>query len=178
MHRLLQDEGHHQEEGYPLSLISHLIDQIAEARIYSCLDIPDAYHLVHVHEGNEWKNAFRCNFGRLQYNVVSFGLFTTPAAFQSFMDDIFKDMHNEFLVIYLDDLLIYSQDLHEHDSHIGMVLSHLRQHSLMVNPDKCSFDITEINFLGHIVSPTGISMDLIKSDAGTSWKPQDNVKDV
>jgi hypothetical protein len=77
-------------------------------------------------------------------------------------------MRNEFLVIYLDDLLIYSKDPREHDRHVKMVLACLRQHGLVVNPDKCSFDVTEIDFLGHIVSPDGVSMDPVKSNAVTS----------
>jgi hypothetical protein len=73
------------------------------------------YFLVHLCEGDKWKMAFLCKFGSFQYNVVSLGLSNAPAAFQSFMDNIFKDMQNEFLVIYLDDLLIYSKDPREHD---------------------------------------------------------------
>jgi hypothetical protein len=96
------------KNAYPLPLISDLIDRIAEACIYSRLDLPDAYHLVRIREGNEWKTAFRCKFSSFQYNVVAFGLSNAPATFQSFMYNIFKDMCNEFLVIYLDDLLIYS----------------------------------------------------------------------
>jgi hypothetical protein len=122
--------------------------------------------------------AFHCKFGSFQYNFVSFGLSNALAAFQSFMDNIFKDMHNEFLVIYLDNLLIYSKDLCKHNQHVKMVLARLRQHGLVVNPDKCSFDVTEMDFLGHIVSPDAVSMDPIKSNAVTSWQVPESTKDV
>jgi hypothetical protein len=111
---------------------------------------------------------FSCNFSSFEYNIISFGLTNAPAAFQSFMNDIFPDVRDDFVVVYLDDILIYSEDPAKHD-HLRLVLECLIQHGLAVRPKKCSFDLTEIDFLGHIISVDGICMDPTKVAAVKEW---------
>jgi hypothetical protein len=165
------------KNGYPLPLISDLLERLQSARIFSSLDLPDAYHLVRIRAGDEWKTAFRCKFGSFEYNVVSFGLTNAPATFQHFMNDIFRDM-SDFVVVYLDNILIFSSSPAEHEDHVRCVLARLDKFSLVVNPAKCSFDITEIDFLGHVISPLGISMDPAKVATVSSWTAPRSVKDV
>jgi hypothetical protein len=117
---------------------------------------------VRIKAGDEWITTFRCKFGSFEYNVIPFGLTNTPAAFQSFMNDIFADVLDEFVVVYLDDILIYSDDPSKHDDHVRLMLERLIQHGLVERPEKCSFDLTEIDFLGHIISVDGIRMDPAK----------------
>jgi hypothetical protein len=110
------------KNSYPLPLISDLFDRLGKPRIYTCLDLPDAYHLVRIKAGDEWKTTFRCKFGSFEYNVIPFGLTNAPAAFQSFMNDIFADVRDKFVVVYLDDILIYLDDPSKHDGHVRLVL--------------------------------------------------------
>jgi hypothetical protein len=133
---------------------------------------------VRIRQGDEWKTAFRSRFGTFEYNVVSFGLSNAPSAFQYFMNDILREFLGKFVVVYLDDILIYSKNPADHDNHVRAVLTALERHSLVVNPAKCSFDLQEIDFLGHIISPSGVSMDPVKTAAIASWESPKNVKDV
>jgi hypothetical protein len=157
------------KDSYPLPLIADLFDRLGKARIYTRLDLPDAYHLVRIKEGDEWKTTFHCKFGSFEYNVIPFGLTNAPAAFQSFMNDIFANVRDDFVVVYLDDILIYSEDPAKHDDHVCLLLDRLIQHGLAVRPEKCSFDLTEIDFLGHIISVDGIRMDPAKVAAVKDW---------
>jgi hypothetical protein len=116
-----------------------------------------------------WINADGLSSGSFEYNVIPFGLTNAPAAFQSFMNDIFADVRDDFVVVYLDDILIYSEDPVKHDDHVCLVLECLIQHGLAVHPEKCSFDLTEIDFLGHIISVDGIRMDPAKVAAVKDW---------
>jgi hypothetical protein len=164
---------------YPLPIVQDLLDKLGTAKVFSRLDLPDAYHLVRIKAGDEYKTAFRCKFGLFQYNVVSFGLTNAPAVFQFFLNDIFKDMINKFVVIYLDDILIFSDDENIHESHVTQVLQRLQDHHLVVNPKKCSFNVKSIDFLGYIVTVgKGLSMNPEKVRAITEWKAPNTVKQL
>ena len=99
---------------YPLPLITELLDKCGNAKYFTCFDLRDGYHLLRMAMGQEWKTAFRCRYGLYEYNVMPFGLCNAPGTFQHFVNDKFREYLNEFLVIYLDDLLIYSDTLEEH----------------------------------------------------------------
>jgi hypothetical protein len=125
------------KDSYTLPLITDLFNCLGKACIYTHLDLPDAYHLVRIKAGDEWKTTFCCKFGSFEYNVIPFGLTNAPAAFQSFMNNIFVDVCDEFVVVYLNNILIYSDDPSKHDDHVHLVLERLIQHSLIVRPEKC-----------------------------------------
>ena len=161
---------------YPIPLTQDLLDRLGNAKIFTRLDLPDAYHLVRIKEGDEWKTAFRTPQGHFQYNVVSFGLTNAPSVFQFFMDDIFKELLNENLVIYLDDILIFSQDKEKHDVLVEKVLDILKKNNLYVNVKKCSFDVTELDFLGYILTPEGVKMDPAKVEPVKNWPAPKDVK--
>jgi hypothetical protein len=110
------------KDRYPLPLISDLLDSSRKARIYSKIDLRHAYHLVRIAEGDEWKTAFRTRYGSFQWNVMPFGLTNAPAAFQRFMNDIFKDLLDVCVIVYLDDILVYSDDLSKHQEQVCKVL--------------------------------------------------------
>lgn len=154
---------------YPIPLLVDLLPKLSRAKIFTHLDMPDAYHLVRIRKGDEWKTAFRCKFGHYQYNVVSFGLSNAPAAFQFFMNDILKDVLGTYVVVYLDDILIFSEDEESHVQHVNSVLKILQEHDLQVNPAKCSFHTTTTEFLGHIFSSKGVQMDPAKVKAVVDW---------
>jgi len=113
------------KDRYPLPLISDLLDSPRKARIYTKIDLRHAYHLVHIAEGDEWKTAFCTRYGAFEWSVMPFGLTNAPAAFQRFMNDMFFDLLDVCVVVYLDDILIYSDDITQHQSHIKEVLKRL-----------------------------------------------------
>jgi len=113
------------KDQYPLSLISNLLDSPHKARIYTKIDLQHAYHLVHIAKGDKWKTAFRTRYGAFEWSVTPFRLTNAPAAFQHFMNDVFPDLLDVCVVVYLDDILIYSDDIMQHQSHIKEVLKRL-----------------------------------------------------
>ncbi len=113
---------------YPLPLISGLLDRLCTGKIFTKLDLRGAYNLLRIRPGDEWKTAFRTSYGHFEYTVMPFGLTNAPAVFQHLMNDIFWEYMDEFVVVYLDDILIFSKDQETHDKHVRLVLATLREH--------------------------------------------------
>ena len=109
---------------------------------------------------------------------MPFGMTNSPATFQHFMNDIFRDMADDFVVIYLDDILIFSFDPSKHEEHVRLVLERLRKYNLHVKPEKCQFHTTSTEYLGFIVSPEGIAMDSAKTRAIDTWPTPRTLKEV
>uniref|UniRef100_A0A8C5PY86 ribonuclease H n=1 Tax=Leptobrachium leishanense TaxID=445787 RepID=A0A8C5PY86_9ANUR len=163
---------------YPLPLIPELLDRVKDACIFTKIDLRGAYNLVRMRRGDEWKTAFRSRYGHFEYRVMPFGLCNAPAAFQHFLNDIFRDILDTFLVIYLDDLLIFSRSLQEHEQHVRLVLSRLRQHKLYGKIEKSTFETPSIEFLGYILSPGHVEMDEAKVKAILDWPTPKDKKAV
>lgn len=138
---------------YPLPLISDMLDRVKSAKIFTKLDLRGAYNLVRMKEGDEWKTAFRTRYGHFEYLVMPFGLTNAPATFQRFVNEIFCDIMDKFIVVYLDDILIFSEDPATHQDHVKTVLERLRENSLYAKLEKCSFHKSQVEFLGYMVSP-------------------------
>ena len=124
---------------YPLPLISDLLDAPRKARIYSKIDLCHAYHLVRIAEGDEWKTAFKTHYGSYEWLVMLFGLTNSPATFQRFMNDILGDLLDKCIMVYLNDILVYSNNLKEHKEHIHELLRRLRKHGLYTKANKCEW---------------------------------------
>ena len=120
--------------------------------------------------GDEWKTAFRTRYGHLEYIVMPFGLTNAPGVFQHMANDIFRDLLDICLIIYLDDRLIYSKTQQEHDSHVLLVLKRLRENGLYAKLEKCSFDCKQVEFLGYVISSKGITMDPTKVQTVLEWQ--------
>jgi hypothetical protein len=163
---------------YPLPLISNLIDRLQSAKIYTKFDLRAGFNNIRIAPGDEWKTAFRTRYGAFEYLVMPFGLTNAPATLQLFMNDIFLDMMDIFVLVYLDDILIFSGDLASHRLHVRQVLNRLRKYELHVKPEKSIFHTNTIEFLGFIVSPSGIAMDPAKTDAISRWPVPKTLKDV
>jgi RNase H-like domain found in reverse transcriptase/Reverse transcriptase (RNA-dependent DNA polymerase)/Integrase zinc binding domain/Chromo (CHRromatin Organisation MOdifier) domain/Integrase core domain/Retroviral aspartyl protease len=163
---------------YSLPLIGQILDQVVNARFFTSLDMRDGYHRLRVAEGEEWKTAFRCRYELFEYQVMPFELCNAPGTFQHFTNDTFSDFLDEFLAIYLDDLLIYSRTLKEHKVHVRRVLERLREAELYVKPEKCQFHVQEVSFLGYLISEKGIRMDPAKVEAITQWPTPTSVHDI
>ncbi|XP_018409566.1 PREDICTED: uncharacterized protein LOC108785065 [Nanorana parkeri] len=108
---------------YPLPLIPELIDRLQDARIFTKLDLRGAYNLIRVRQGDEWKTAFKTRYGLFEYTVMPFVLCNAPATFQHLINDIFRDLLDVCVVVYLDDILVYSKDLESHRKHVRWILS-------------------------------------------------------
>ena len=154
---------------YPLPLISQLLDQLSSAKVYTKIDLRGAYNLVRIRKGDEWKTAFRTRYGHFEYTVMPFGLTNAPAVFQHLMNDVLRDYLDVFVIVYLDDILIFSQDQQQHDKHVRLVLERLREEGLFAKLEKCEFDKDNVEFLGSIVTPEGVKMDKKKSKRWSTW---------
>ena len=154
---------------YPLPHISDLLDSLRKARFYTKVNLHHAYHLVHIQEGDEWKTTFRTRYSSFEWHVMPFGLTNTPAAFQRFMNDIFGDLLNVCMLVYLDDILIYSNSEEEHIRHVHEVLRCLQQHNLYTRADKCFFHVQTVEYLGYILSPSGLTMAADKVQVIQDW---------
>ncbi len=163
---------------YPLPLIGELLDRISRARYYTKVDVRDGFYRLRMALGEEWKTAFRCRYGLFEYTVMPFGLCNAPGTFQHYMNDTFREFLDKFLVIYLDDLLIYSDTLAEHKKHVRAVLEKLRDAGLYLKISKCQFHVQEVTFLGYVVGPNGIKMDPAKVEAITTWPAPQSAHDI
>jgi len=143
---------------YPLPLISDLLDSPSHAKIYSKIDLRHTYHLVWIAPSDEWKTAFRMRYGSYEWLVMPFGLTNAPAAFQHFVNTVFADMLDVCIVVYLDDILIYSEDMESHQQHVWEVLCHLQLHGLFTKPEKCEFHSDSVEYLGYHLSLDGLTM--------------------
>jgi Reverse transcriptase (RNA-dependent DNA polymerase) len=163
---------------YPLPLITELLDKCGNAKYFKCFDLHDGYHLLRMAMGEEWKTAFRCHYGLYEYNVMPFGVCNAPGTFQHFVNNKFRNYLDEFLVIYLDDLLIYSDTFEEHKRHVRLVLKRLQEAGLYVKPQKCQFYATKVSFLGFMIFSEGIHMDPAKVEAVLRWERPKSSHDI
>ena len=144
---------------YPLLLMNELHDRVRGAKIFTILDLKSGYNHIRIKEGDEWKTAFRTRYDLFENKVMPFGLANTPATFQNMMNEIFRDMIDLGVVIYLDDILIYSENEHDHVALVKRVLARFQEHQLAIAPDKCEWHRSRVNFLGYIILPKGVEMD-------------------
>jgi len=163
---------------YPLPIISDLLDSPSHAKIYSKVDLQHAYHLVQIAPGDEWKTAFCTHYGSYKWLVMPFGLINAPAAFQRFVNTIFTDMLDVCIVLYLNNILIYSKDMESHQQHVQKVLCHLWLHGLFAKLEKCEFHSDSVEYLGYCLSPEGLTMSPDKIQTISDWPEPQKVKDI
>lgn len=163
---------------YPLPLIPEALDRLCHAKIFTKLDLRGAYNLVRIKEGDEWKTAFRTRYGHFECLVMPFGLTNAPAVFQHFMNDVFRDLLDVTTLIYLDDILIFSEDPAKHTQHVKQILERLIKFGLYAKAEKSEFSSTKTEFLGFIISPEGLNMAPSKVEAVTQWPIPKTVKDL
>lgn len=163
---------------YPIPLIGNLTDQLKNAKVFTKMDLRYGYHLVRIAEGDEWKTAFATRYGQYEYTVMPLGLCNAPAVFQQMMNEIFFDLLDRGVVIYLDDILVYADNEAELTRLTLDVLKRCNKWSLFVKPGKCAFKVQRVEFLGLIVFPGGLEMDPGKTDAIKTWPPPTNVTEL
>ncbi|KAJ1697055.1 hypothetical protein LUZ63_005567 [Rhynchospora breviuscula] len=163
---------------YPLPRIDDLFDQLQGSSVCSKIDLRTGYHQLRIRPSDVEKTAFRTRYGHYEYLVMPFGLTNAPAAFMDLMNRVFRDLLDSCVVVFIDDILIYSKTLEEHEEHLQLVLERLRNHRLYAKLSKCEFWSEQVAFLGHIISGKGLAVDPDKIKAVTEWKPPKTVTEV
>ena len=161
------------KDKYPLPLVSDLLAAPSKAKFFTKIDLQHAYHLIWIFPGDEWKTPFCTCYGSFECLVMPFRLTNAPAGFQCFLNTIFPDLLDVFVIIYLDDILIFSLNEEDHVKHVSKVLCRLRKHKLFAKGEKCVFHTDSVEYLSHIIGPGGLQMDLGKVKIIQDWpKPQ------
>ena len=155
---------------YPLSRLEDLFDQLKGEGVFSKIGLRSGYYQLRVKDVDVLKTAFRTRYGHYEFLVMPFGLTNSPATFMDLMNRVFRLYLDHFVVVFIDDILVYSRDEQEHEQHLKIVLQTLREKKLYAKLSKCDFWLNEVSFLGHIVSTEGIRVDLAKIEALVNWK--------
>ena len=163
---------------YPLPRIDILFDQLVGAKFFSKIDLHLDYHQIKIHEEDIPKTAFSTRYGLHEYTVMSFGLTNAPAYFMYLMNSIFFKELDVFVIIFIDDILIFSKTEEEHAEHLCIILQRLRDHRLYAKFSKCEFWLMKISFLRHVLSENGIEVDPGKVEDVLNWAQPQNVKEV
>jgi hypothetical protein len=163
---------------YPLPRIEDLFDQMKGASVFSKIDSRSGYHQLRIRESDIPKTTFRTRYGLYEYTVISFGLMNAPAYFMYLMNRVFMEFLDKFVVVFIDNILIYSKMEAENEEHLRLVLEKLRANQLYAKFSKCDFWVMQVTFLGHVISAGGVSVDPSKVRDVLNWKPPMNVSEI
>jgi hypothetical protein len=155
---------------YPLPKIDELFDQLKGAKYFSKIDLRSGYYQLKIRASDIPKTAFVTRYGQFVFTVMSFGLTNAPAYFMNLMNKVFMDELDNFVVVFIDDILIYSKSVQEHEQHLQVVLGKLRAHRLYAKFSKCEFWLEKVAFLGHILTAEGVAVDPEKVGAVSNWQ--------
>jgi hypothetical protein len=156
-----------------MPVIDELLDELAGAKVFSKLDLRVGYHQIRMLPTYEFKMAFKTYQGHYQFRLMPFGLCNAPSTFQCVMNLVLSSCLRKSVLVFMDDILVYSPSISEHVQHLTAVLELLKQHELYVKESKCSFACTSLEYLGHIISTDGVATDPRKTEAMVHW-PQPN----
>ena len=163
---------------YPMPTIDQLLDRLHGAKVFTSLDLTSGYNQIRVAEQDIHKTAFRTRYGHYEYLVMPFGLCNAPATFQRMVNDLLQPLGHDYVLVYLDDILIYSKTPEQHDRHVRKVLDLLRANQLYAKKTKCSFFKKHTGFLGYIITDQGTQTDPKKIQAVQDWPTPKTVTDV
>ena len=163
---------------YPLPRIEELMDRLAGAKYFSKIDLYSGYHQIRIKKEDTYKTVFRTRYGHYEFLVLPFGLTNAPATFMTLMNDIFREYLDEFVIVYLDDILIYSKTKEEHLKHLCLVLKTLKEHKLYAKLKKCELVRQKVEYTGHYISAEGITVDPRKISTIKDWPAPINVSEV
>ncbi|XP_035838246.1 uncharacterized protein LOC118485856 [Helianthus annuus] len=163
---------------YPLPRIDDLFDQLQGAQFFSKIDLRSGYHQLKVKNDDVPKTAFRTRYGHYEFLVMPFGLTNAPAVFMDLMNRVFHQFLDKFVIVFIDDILVYSKSREEHEAHLHIVLGTLRHEKLYAKFSKCDFWLSQVSFLGHVISAEGIMVDPTKVEAITKWPRPTSVTEI
>jgi hypothetical protein len=163
---------------YPLPRIDILFDLLSKAKVFSKIDLRSGYHQIKIHPKDVPKIALSTRYELYEYLVMSFGLTNAPAHFMYLMNSVFMSELDKFVVVFIDDILIYSVNEEDHAEHLRIVLTRLHEHQLYAKFSKCEFWLWEVPFLGHVLSDGGIMVDPAKVQEVLNWKAPISVHEV
>lgn len=159
-------------------MVQETLARLSQAKYYTKLDIIAAFNHICIAEGQEWLTAFNIRYGLFKSLVMPFGLSNAPATWQTCINDVLRLYLNIFCTAYIDDILIYSDNLEDHHQHIRAVMQALNDVSMHIDMKKCKLEVTKVCYLGMIISTSGVEMDPQKVTCITGWEPCNNIKDV
>jgi len=163
---------------YPLPLMQGLQDRVQGTQWFTKMDLKNGFHLIRIREGDEWKTAFRTQYGLYDFQVIPLGRTNAPSTFQDMMNHVFSDMLDVGLLAYMDNIVVYAKTQEEHDEKVKEVLTRLTENGLTVSPDKCVWRVQEVEFLGYIIGREGIKISREKVEAVLSWRTPESLADT
>ena len=163
---------------YPIPMMAELKDRVKNAQIFTKLNLKDGFHLIRIRKGDEWKTAFRTRYGLSEYKVMPFGLVNAPTTFQTMMDEILREFLDDGVFVYIDDILIYSNDPKDHTTLVRKVLQWLRDFQMATSVEKSMFDVKAVDFLDYVIGTDEVTMNEKKVETIKAWKPPTSVREV
>lgn len=163
---------------FPLPVIDELLDELSGAAFFSKIDLRAGYNQIRMRKGDEEKTAFKTHHGHFEFRIMPFGVTNGPPTFQCLMNSVFSGPNRKYVITFLDDILVFSPTLQEHEAHLHSVFAILREHQLYGKLSKCSFAQPRVEYLGHVISKEGVATDASKTSAMRAWPTPTNATEL
>lgn len=164
------------KDKFPIPVINELLVELNGAKFFTKLDLRSGYHQVRVTEEDVAKTAFRTHHGHYEFLIMPFGLTDAPATFQTLMNEVFHNFLHKYVLVFFDDILVYSENWAQHLEHVEIILKIMERHQLYIKRSKCIFGQQEVKYLGHVITPEGVRVDPEKVEGIKKWTKPETLK--